>query len=109
MGPQSSQSRSRASRSPSPRVTRGEHRSARCYVGYPGRLASGRCALVRIVASSRAGALAKDRVAKRAFEALSYTHQKEHARAIAEAKKPETRARRLALALAMLKSGKKPS
>ncbi len=48
-------------------------------------------------------ALAKDKAAKAAFEALSYTFRKEHARAITEAKSDETRARRLAKIMAGLK------
>jgi hypothetical protein len=39
-----------------------------------------------------------------AFERLSYTHQREHVEAILEAKKPETRARRIAKMIAMLSS-----
>jgi uncharacterized protein YdeI (YjbR/CyaY-like superfamily) len=35
---------------------------------------------------------------------LSYTHQREHVEAIEEAKKPETRARRIAAAVDMLMS-----
>ena len=34
-----------------------------------------------------------------AFKSLSYTHRKEHVRAIEEAKKPETRSRRIAAAV----------
>jgi hypothetical protein len=49
-----------------------------------------------------AAALADDPTAKAAFEALSYTGRKELARGIAEAKRPETRERRLADALARL-------
>lgn len=37
-----------------------------------------------------------------AWKALSFTHQREHAEAIVDAKKPETRARRIAACLAML-------
>lgn len=37
-----------------------------------------------------------------AFAALSYTHRREHVRAIEEAKKPETRARRIDACLARL-------
>lgn len=37
------------------------------------------------------------------FEALSFTHKKEHVEAICEAKKPETRARRILKAIEMLK------
>ena len=36
------------------------------------------------------------------WRTLSYTHQREHIEAIEEAKKPETRARRIAAAVAML-------
>lgn len=42
--------------------------------------------------------------ARAAFERLSYTHQREHVEAILEAKKPETRARRIAKMVAMLSS-----
>jgi len=45
-----------------------------------------------------AKALAKAKLTK-AFDALSYTHQKEWVRAIDEAKKPETRAKRIAAML----------
>ncbi|WP_433166350.1 YdeI/OmpD-associated family protein [Kribbella sp. CA-247076] len=38
-----------------------------------------------------------------AFDKLSYSHRREHVNAINEAKKPETRARRIAKALEMLK------
>jgi len=48
-------------------------------------------------------ALRKDARAKKAWAALSYSHQKEHAAAIEEAKKPETRARRVAKALELLR------
>jgi hypothetical protein len=54
-----------------------------------------------------ARALAKDRVAKKAFDALSFSHRSEYARWIAEAKKPETRDRRAEKALEMLRSGVK--
>ena len=40
-----------------------------------------------------------------AFDQLSFSHRKEHVRAIEEAKKPETRARRIESALEMLRSG----
>ena len=48
------------------------------------------------VPTDLAEALDADPAARAAWERLSYTTRKEHARAIAEAKKPETRARRLA-------------
>ena len=41
------------------------------------------------------------------FDALTYTHRKEHVRAIDEAKAPETRARRIAKAIDMIASAKK--
>jgi hypothetical protein len=46
--------------------------------------------------------------AKEAWEALAYSHQKEHALAIAEAKQPETRARRIAKTIAMLTTTGRP-
>jgi hypothetical protein len=52
-------------------------------------------------------ALAGDADARAAFERLSYTHRKEYARWIAEAKREETRGRRLERALAMLRDGVK--
>lgn len=41
------------------------------------------------------------------FEGLSYTHRKEYCRWITDAKKPETRTRRLEKAVEMLKAGTK--
>lgn len=55
-----------------------------------------------------ARALKADKDAKANWEKLSYTHQKEYANAIKEAKRPETRARRLEKAITELASGKKP-
>lgn len=49
-----------------------------------------------------AKALAKAKL-RGAFDALAFSHQKEHVRAITEAKKPETRARRIEAMLAMLR------
>lgn len=49
-------------------------------------------------------ALARARSAKATFDALAYTHRKEHINALLDAKKPETRARRLAQTMAMLSS-----
>lgn len=51
-----------------------------------------------------AAALKKDKKAAAAWEKLSFTHRKEHADAILGAKKPETRARRIEKALAMLRA-----
>ena len=42
-----------------------------------------------------------------AFDKLSYTHRKEHVRAIEEAKAPETRQRRIDRCVEMLKAGKR--
>jgi uncharacterized protein YdeI (YjbR/CyaY-like superfamily) len=48
-------------------------------------------------------ALDGDADARRAFDALSFTHRKEYAQWVAEAKKPETRDRRIAETLDRLK------
>lgn len=53
-----------------------------------------------------AAALAGDAEAKAAFEALAYTHRKEFARWVAEAKREETRARRAAQAIEMLREAR---
>jgi hypothetical protein len=50
-------------------------------------------------------ALEHDAAARAAFDRLAFTHRREYARWIAEAKRDETRARRVAKALAMLKGG----
>jgi bifunctional DNA-binding transcriptional regulator/antitoxin component of YhaV-PrlF toxin-antitoxin module len=50
-------------------------------------------------------ALEKDARAKAAFEGLSHTHRNEYARWIAEAKREETRERRIEKAVAMLRDG----
>ena len=50
-----------------------------------------------------AAALAGDPVASAAWDKLAYSHRKEHARAITEAKAEDTRARRVAKAIAMLR------
>ncbi len=50
-----------------------------------------------------AAALAKDGKAAKAWEALSFTHQREHVEAIVGAKRAETRARRVEKALEMLR------
>ena len=52
-------------------------------------------------------ALAADHVARAAFEGMAYTHRKEYARWIAEAKREETHERRLAKAVQMLRQGQK--
>jgi hypothetical protein len=53
-----------------------------------------------------AQALARDRAAAAAYEGMAFTHRKEYARWIAEAKREETRDRRVAQAIEMLKEGK---
>jgi hypothetical protein len=50
-------------------------------------------------------AFERDSAAKAAFARLAFTHRNEYARWIAEAKKEETRGRRVAKALEMLKGG----
>jgi hypothetical protein len=50
-----------------------------------------------------AKALHKAKLRKK-FDALSFTHQKEHARAITEAKKPETRTKRIEAMLEKLRA-----
>ena len=54
-----------------------------------------------------ASALKSNKIAREAWEKLSYTHQKEYANAIAEAKKPETRVRRVEKAIAGLTAQRK--
>jgi Bacteriocin-protection, YdeI or OmpD-Associated/Domain of unknown function (DUF1905) len=54
-----------------------------------------------------ASALASDPAAAGAYEALSFTHRREYAEWIADAKREETRTRRVAKALAMLRDGVK--
>jgi len=51
-------------------------------------------------------ALAGDANAKAAFEALAFTHRKEYARWVGDAKRQETRERRVTQALEMLREGK---
>jgi hypothetical protein len=55
-----------------------------------------------------ARALKAHPVAQAAWDKLSYTHKKEHARAVEEAKRPETRVRRIEKAVQQLTEGKKP-
>lgn len=58
------------------------------------------------VPAALAEALAADPVAAQAFEKLAFTHRKEYAVWVAEAKREETRERRVGQALEMLKAGK---
>lgn len=55
-----------------------------------------------------ARALKANRDAQATWDKLSYTHRKEYARSVEEAKRPETRQRRLEDTVARLAEGKKP-
>jgi len=55
-----------------------------------------------------ARALKVNKAAQAAWDKLSYTHRKEHARAVEDVKRPETRVRRIEKAIAELTAGKKP-
>jgi uncharacterized protein YdeI (YjbR/CyaY-like superfamily) len=50
-------------------------------------------------------ALARNTTTKRAFDGLAYTHRKEYVQWVESAKKPETRARRVADAVARVAAG----
>ena len=52
-----------------------------------------------------AAALEADPEARRAFEALAFTHRKEYARWISEAKREETQKRRVTQAVEMIRAG----
>ena len=58
------------------------------------------------VPAALARALEGDDAARAAFDGLAYTHRKEYARWVAEAKREETRERRVAQALEMLRQGR---
>ena len=58
------------------------------------------------VPKALATALAEDPDAHAAFDRLAYTHRKEYARWIDDAKRDETRRRRVAKAIEMLRQGK---
>jgi hypothetical protein len=58
------------------------------------------------VPAALSSALAQDSEARAAFDRLAYTHRKEYARWIEEAKRDETRERRVTQALQMLRQGK---
>jgi uncharacterized protein YdeI (YjbR/CyaY-like superfamily) len=58
------------------------------------------------VPEALANALAEDSVARAVFDRLAYTQRKEYARWIDEAKRDETRQRRVNQALEMLQDGK---
>lgn len=57
-----------------------------------------------LVPADLAQALARDRRASGAWDSLSYTNRKELARSLEEAKKPETRTRRLSAAMEKLRA-----
>jgi uncharacterized protein YdeI (YjbR/CyaY-like superfamily) len=54
-----------------------------------------------------AAALAADPGARAAFDGLSFTHQREYAQWVAEAKREATRRRRVAQAVEMLRDGRR--
>jgi hypothetical protein len=58
------------------------------------------------VPEALARALDGDPEARRAYDGMAYTHRKEYARWVAEAKREETRDRRVAQALEMLREGR---
>lgn len=53
-------------------------------------------------------ALKANKDARSAWDKLSYTHKKEYVQAVEEAKKPETRTRRIEKTVSQLAAGKKP-
>jgi uncharacterized protein YdeI (YjbR/CyaY-like superfamily) len=61
------------------------------------------------VPADLAAALAADPQAAASFEQMAFTHRKEYARWVAEAKRDETRQRRVAQAVEMIKAGKSRS
>jgi len=60
------------------------------------------------VPADLAQALRASPAAQAAWDRLSYSHQREHVEAVEEAKKPETRARRIEKSIAMLLARKAP-
>jgi uncharacterized protein YdeI (YjbR/CyaY-like superfamily) len=58
------------------------------------------------VPEALAAALAADPGARASFERMAFTHRKEYARWIAEAKREDTRERRVEQAVAMIRAGK---
>ena len=58
------------------------------------------------VPEALAGALAADSAARAVFEGLAFTHRKEYARWVADAKREETRDRRVSQTIQMLHEGK---
>lgn len=56
-----------------------------------------------VVPPELAKALAKDKAARAAWDKLSYSHQRQHAEPIANAKAEDTKARRVAKTMEMLK------
>ena len=57
------------------------------------------------VPEALARALGRNKSAKAAFDKLAFTHRKEYAQWIAEAKRDDTRERRVAKAIEMLRDG----
>lgn len=59
-----------------------------------------------VVPDDLAAALAADPLVAQAFEKLAYTHRKEYAVWVTDAKRAETRARRVAQAVEMIREGR---
>ena len=64
--------------------------------------------MVRVPADLRR-ALGTDETAERAFAELSFTHRREYVDWVEEAKRPETRARRIASTVERVRAGRAPS
>ncbi len=60
------------------------------------------------VPASLAEALAADPVARAAYDGMSFTHQREYAEWVRDAKRQETRNRRVAKAVQLLRDGEPP-
>ena len=71
----------------------------------PDRLNAFTATMGRELIEALAAALAADDEARAAFEKLAYTHRKEFARWVDEAKRDDTRERRVAKTLEMLRRG----
>ncbi len=63
---------------------------------------------VRVPADLRR-ALVADEVSERTFAELSFTHRREYVDWVEEAKRPETRARRIASTVERVRAGRAPS
>ena len=59
-----------------------------------------------VIPRDLAAALAADSVAKKTFASMSFTHRREYVQWVEDAKRPETRSRRIAAAVARVRDGK---